>query len=500
MLYESVRLDIYTPLAATTPQNAPLYFSIETAKILDYNIEADTYMQDEAFAIRGRMATVTTLWKGQTQAWLQEKSISTIYPEYLDAIVDIVDTETNTILFRGAIQVQDIDHDYDAQTVTLRLRDSIDIWITQAKKYFYNAITKRAGELDGHSTCGLTEGNITLMTLLWQPTQYLLKGMSNVYFNYTDTHNTNEIVQDFPLEIEGYNNDFSSWVPMLNGALFNANYEAKYKVVQYDTDFNIFHCDFVHIFEASGQYCYRVLKVTFDETLLLQPKFVGYIEMAQTTAARLGGYLENLISSPGYLANVYLDGGHVKVINSYGASRTVNGEQYYVSISADKILITCPYNVKILEIREGKHSYADLAYALFTANALCLGYTSDGQRFVINSILSNALTFTGGIALSNDYIIKQSRSGLLADISKMESACSPAVYGINLINALKFIFSARLAVVGVILKFQSFEAYRLNGTLQISGKIAIDGKTYVITKVGYPNKGIVDVECVGEWE
>ena len=173
MLYGSVRLDIYTPLAALAPQDAPLYFSIETAKILDYNIEADTYMQDEAFAIRGRMATVTTLWKGQTQAWLQEKSISTIYPEYLDAIVDIVDTETNTILFRGAIQVQDIDHDYDKRTVTLRIRDSIDIWITQAKKTYYT--TKEGG-----SSCGIAEigSDISLATLLGIPTRYLLRNLS----------------------------------------------------------------------------------------------------------------------------------------------------------------------------------------------------------------------------------------------------------------------------------------------------------------------------------
>jgi len=221
MLYGSVRLDIYTPLAALAPQDAPLYFSIETSKVLDYNIEADTYAQDEAFAIRGRMATVTTIWELQCQAWLQEKSISSIYPEYLDSIVDIVDTETNTVLFRGAIQIQDIDHEYDKRTVTFRLRDSVDIWITQAKKYYYT--TKEGG-----STCGLIDGDIKLLTLLYMPTQYLLKGMNLVYLGYTDTYNTSETVQDLPMDIEGYNNDFSSWVPMLNGALFNANYEAKY--------------------------------------------------------------------------------------------------------------------------------------------------------------------------------------------------------------------------------------------------------------------------------
>jgi len=493
MLYDSVRLDIYTPLAATAPQAAPLLFSIETAKILDYKIDDDVYLQDEAFAIRGRMATVTTLWEEQTQAWLQTKSICTIYPEYLDAIVDIVDTETNIILFRGAVQIQDIDHDYDKRTVTLRLRDSIDIWITQAKKYYYT--TKEGG-----STCGLIEGDISLLTLLYMPTQYLLKGMSNVIPSYTETYNTSETVQDLPMDIEGYNNDFSSWVPMLNGALFNANYEAKYRVVQYDTDFNIFHCDFVHIFEASGQFCYRVLKVTFDETPLLQPKFVGYIEMVQTTAARLAGYLETLISSPGYLANVYVTNGHVEVVDSYGASRTVNGDQYGVAISGDRIYITCPYNVKILQITDGKHSYADLAYALFTANALGMGYTSDGQRFIINSMLSDTLDFTGGTALSNDYIINQKRTGILADLSKLDSALSPAKYGTNLMNALKNIFSRRFATIGVVLTFQAPEVYRHNGTLQITGKIVIDGRTYVITKVSYPDKGLVDVECIGEWE
>ena len=493
MLYGSVRLDIYTPLAAFAPQDAPLYFSIEPSKILDYQIDDDAYSQDEAFAIRGRMATVTTIWELQCQAWLQEKSISRIYPEYLDSIVDIVDTETNTVLFRGAIQIQDIDHDYDKHIVTLRLRDSIDIWITQAKKTYFTT-----GE--GGSSCGLTEGNINLLALLYTPTQYLLKGMSYVSTNYTDLYNIGEIVQDLPMEIEGYANDFSTWQPILNGVPFNASYQAKYYVVQYDTDYSIFHCNFIHIFEASGQYCYRVLKVTFDETPLLQPKFVGYIEMAQTTAARLGGYLENLISSPGYVPNVYLDGGHVTVVNSYGAARTVNGEQYSVSISDDKIFITCPFNVRKLQLNDGKHSYADLAYALFTANALTLGYTSDGQRFVINSMLSDALSFTGGVAFSNDNIYNQKRSGLLADIGKLGSACSPARYSTNLINALKYIFGARLAAIGAVLTFQAPEAYRLNGTLGITNKIEIDGRTYVITKLGYPDNGLVDVECVGEWE
>lgn len=500
MLYGSVRLDIYTPLAALAPQDAPLYFSIETSKILDYKIDDDAYSQDEAFAIRGRMATVTTIWELQCQAWLQEKAISNIYPEYLDSIVDIVDTETNTVLFRGAIQIQDIDHDFDKHTVTLRLRDSIDIWITQAKKTYFTARTKRVDDLVGYSSTGLTEGHINLLALLYTPTQYLLKGMSYVSTNYTDTYNIGEIVQNLPLEIEGYADDFSEWQPILNDAPFNASYQAKYYVVQYGTDYSIFHCNFIHIFEASGQYCYRVLKVTFDETPLLQPKFVGYIEMAQTTAARLGGYLENLISSPGYVPNVYLDGGHVKVVNSYGAARTVNGEQYSVSISDDKIFITCPYNVKILQLTAGKHSYADLAYALFSANALTLGYSSDGQRFVINSMLSDALTFTGGVAFSNDNIYNQKRSGLLADISKLESACNVAVYGTNLINALKHIFGARLAAIGAVLTFQAPEAYRLNGTLGIANKIEIDGRTYVITKLGYPDNGLVDVECVGEWE
>ncbi len=493
MLYGSVRLDIYTPLAALAPQDAPLYFSIETGKILDYKIDDDAYSQDEAFAIRGRMATVTTIWEGQCQAWLQEKSISSIYPEYLDSIVDIVDTETNTVLFRGAIQIQDIDHDYDKRTVTLRIRDSIDIWITQAKKTYFTT-----GE--GGSSCGLTEGNINLLALLYTPTQYLLKGMNFVSTSYANTHNISEIVQDFPMEIEGYANDFSTWQPILNGAPFDANYEAKYNVVQYDTGYNIFQCNFIHIFEAPGQYCYRVLKVTFDGTPLLQPKFVGYIEMAQTTAARCAGYLENLVSSPDYIPNVYINNGHVEVINSYGASHVVNGETYSVSISGNQIYITCPYNVKILQINDGKHSYADLAYALFSANALTLGYSSYGGRYVINSMLSDALTFTGGVAFSNDNIYNQKRSGLLADIGKLESACSPARYSTNLINALKYIFGARLAAIGAVLTFQAPEAYRLNGTLGITNKIEIDGRTYVITKLGYPDNGLVDVECVGEWE
>lgn len=501
MLNDTVRLDIYSPLAAESPQNSPLLFSVDTANILDYEIEPDCYLQDEAFDIRGRTASITTLWAGAFQAWIQAKLLSDLYPEYLDAIIDIVDDTNNVILFRGALCPQDIDHDYDAQTVRIMLRDSIDIWITQAKKWYYTA-TEDSG------TCSLAGPSPSLLGMLWYPTQYLLKGMNAVLMSYTNTYNTNETVDGLELVIDGYNDDFSTWIPRYGLLTFNdPSYEARHTVVQYDdTKYNIFHANFIHIFEVQSQvanvpvYYYRVLKVTFDETALFQPKSIKYVEVQADSAHDSAFFLRKLVLSPGYLDNVSSDSGHVVVTNSYVATRSVNGEIYSVGISGDKVIISSPYNAQSLQLTEGKHSYSDMVYALMTANALSLGYSSDGRRYVINSLLSDTLDFTGGTVIGNSNIFNQKRSGILADMSKLDSALSITKFNVNLTNALKKIYKDRFAVVGAKLSFQMLDTYKYNSLYSIRSKIVIDGLTYVISQVSYPNNGMIEIECIGEWE
>lgn len=489
MAYERVKLNVYNQLANESGIDPSLLFYVDSPQILDFDIEPDVFTADDAFSIRGKTATIKCVWENTLESELQMKQWCPLYPEYLNYIFDIVDLDTGVVLFRGALRMDEIQHDYDAHTVSLRFRDALDIWITQAKKYYFTAT-------DDVNDWSINLGHPrTFETLLTTPVQRLLMGMSNFYRNFSA--GTPQMVNNLAIDFENYSNDFSTWTPVFKFIAVDYDWEARYVVVRHDSDTHEFQVNFIHVFdENSGTWYYRVFKAVFADDNLLQPKLEKYIEAESSqSAATLAINLERLLG-----VNVTVNADyHYIITNVYTATTTINGYEYTATVTGDILHITQPLEWNTLLLTTGKHSYADITYALLTANALTItaGY---GGKSIVNSGLSEALDLTGGTLLTGPYIVNQQRSGLFADVSRLDSALNIIRYNTTLSRALQQIYADRLAQIGAKLTFQMPVDYRDAQGFTVQSKIIIDGITYVITAMGFPQDGLVDIECIGEWE
>lgn len=499
MAYDQVRLKVYDGLANETTIDPPLYLTVINSQIIDFDIEPDVFAADDAFSIRGKTATVTMVWEDEIQQWLQSKVICSIYPEYLNYVIDIENSISSVVLFRGALRIDDINHNYDQRTVTIRLRDALDIWITQAKKTYFTAtddVNSWSTEIGHNNWVGHLEPR-SFEKLLTDPVRHLLKGLNTFYREFTDI--TPEMVYDLPLEFESYFNDFSYWTPTYEGMPVSYDWQAKYVYVRHDADSHAFQVNLIHVFMHNRPtYYYRVLKLIFNETNLLQTRLEKYIEIREDYSPYR--YLQLLVYLTGDPTIILDSQGHIIMNNVYTASHTDGTWTYTLAVANDVIYASTPYEHRTILLSNGKHSYADITFALLTANALTITTDNVGSKHIVNSGLSSALSFTGGTVLGADYIINQQRTGTFADMGKLESGLSIARYETMLTKAIQQIYAERLGRIGAKLTFQMPVSYRDAQALTVQSKIIIDSITYVITSMGFPQDGLVEIECIGEWE
>jgi hypothetical protein len=198
---------------------------------------------------------------------------------------------------------------------------------------------------------------------------------------------------------------------------------------------------------------------------------------------------------------IILDGeGHIIMTNVYSAQYTEGSWTYTLSVANDVIYASTPYEHRTILLANGKHNYADIAFALLTANALTIISDNVGGKHIVNSGLSSALSFTGGTVLEAAYIINQRRAGTFADMGKLESGLSIARYETMLTKAIQQIYAERLGRIAAKLTFQIPVSYRDAQGFTVRSKIIIDGITYVITAMSFPQDDLVEIECIGEWE
>ena len=494
MRYDSIIIEINQYLTANDPYiYNPLLLTVLASDILAFNIDDQIGAADDAFEIYGRTAKVTCIWRGQLQAFLQAKNPNQDYREYLDGIFTILDSETNEMLFRGALRLDDIVHDYDAGTVDLVIRDSLDIWISQAKKTYFTATEE-------NNLCSLsTPDTLTLQTLLTSPVSKLTYGMASPILNYT--YLTYLYVTGLPCIYENYANDFSAWTPTWQLIPVDVDRFQKFVVIKIATDPTlgralVANLVIISFIADEPAWIYRVFKAVYANNNVLQPVRESVREWMLFTTSSVEQIMSDNLGIPVTVG----DSSEIILQESTFASYVDNGITYSLSYADDIIYTSGSVETAKLNLQNGNHSYADIANLLITTNALTMFTDNNGIRNVVNSAFNQAISLTGGYSISPSYIINQQREGLFADTSRIDDACSIMRYNANMLNAMHQIYDVQLAKIGCRLKFNMPLLDFESAGLTLFSNIVIDNIVYMITLVGFPENGLVYIEAVGEWE
>ena len=195
-MFENARLDIYESLTLIDGEQPELLFSIEPDDLIDWDVSAKQGAADNISEIYGRTATITLVKEGDFGNLIKNKLINAIYPEYYDAAFQLVNTDSGASIFTGALRLEDIKHNYDSNSMTIILRDALDIWITQAKKFGYTFSEGNSSwKIDG-------EGN-NLQKLMTEPVAQLALNM-NQYVNGAVV-SLGMYIQDLQITLEDHN-------------------------------------------------------------------------------------------------------------------------------------------------------------------------------------------------------------------------------------------------------------------------------------------------------
>ena len=264
-MFENARLDIYESLTLIDGEQPELLFSIEPDDLIDWDVSAKQGAADNISEIYGRTATITLLKEGDFGNFIANKLINAIYPEYYDAAFQLVDTDSGNAIFTGALRLEDIKHNYDNNSMTITLRDSLDIWITQAKKFGYTfSKGDSSWKIDG-------EGN-NLQKLMIEPVAQLALNM-NQYVNDA-VGSLGMYIQDLQITLEDHNELYGWQLPYITGSYTNL-WQGFYTHIYYSSAYNNFCVLFLHTWRYGGVnnwvWRYQMESFLFHPENLLQP-------------------------------------------------------------------------------------------------------------------------------------------------------------------------------------------------------------------------------------
>jgi hypothetical protein len=101
--------------------------------------------------------------------------------------------------------------------------------------------------------------------------------------------------------------------------------------------------------------------------------------------------------------------------------------------------------------------------------------------------------------IPDDDIINQTRDGALLDFNTIASILNNAANGNNIANAIKYIYLIAFTAISCKLSFSLPDYYYNEEYMEIFKTIQIDGYNYILTNIGYPKDGLIEIECLGSW-
>lgn len=531
MAYTNFRLDVYRSLTSTMPSVA---FSIMTDEIIDLTITPHSAAADDVFEVYGRFATITLLRTGNTAQWLLNKNPSSAHPEYIDAAIQIRDLDTGRNEFSGALRMDRITHIEDSAYLQIVLSDAMDIWITEAKKTEHTFTGAIGGNLCSFD--GLTDDVMIALKIMadldpdeerdFNPLMVKRDLMDKPVSDFSIGMNQSSVpslpteyiqVTHQRINLEEYDNDFSKWIAQSSGQ--KVTWQQYFSYVGYDFTTKVCYLGMVHVWRVGNsasdyRYSYKQKVWKFTVYNLLQP--YHFVNVEVPPAMTLNQVWNALVlvfgSLPDGSANLYRDNNklalHTPMPQAF--EHTINGYVYGLRMSAldnngrwntDLIDVTLPINFNTIAFREGSHDCASIANAMFIANILHLSCDHNGIKQVRAGVLNPKNDFSAGYRVPDEDIIGQQRSGLFGDLNRIASALRIVKNSDALISIINNLFREQLAKISCRISFSLPDEYYENSAIRIHKNIKLDSseRAYIITSVSYPNNGLIDIECVGEW-
>ena len=503
-MFENARLDIYESLTLIDGEQPGLLFSIEPDDLIDWDVSAKQGAADNISEIYGRTATITLLKEGNFNNLINNKLVNSIYPEYYDAAFQLVDTDSGNAIFTGALRLEDIKHNYDSNSMTITLRDSLDIWITQAKKFKYTFS-------EGNSSWKIEgEGN-NLQKLMTEPVAQLALNM-NQYVNDA-VGSLGMYIQDLQITLEDHNELYGWQLPYLIGGYTNL-WQGFYTHIYYLSETDSFYVLFLHTWRWGGVnnwvWQYQMERFLFHPENLLQPyqkltfiskeiiNHVTYYILIALLLGNTGATIEWAEEQHNY-PYLIVNGVHSVIINKdyndYKMAIEKVGEQ-------DKLYVSTPLDFNEIEFSDGTKTYETIFNVLLTANILHIRANEIGIKHINYSVLNPNFIIEDGTIIPiipDDDIVNQTRDGALIEVNTMSSVLSNAANGNNIANAIKNIYLNAFTAISCKLSFSLPDYYYNEEYMEIFKTIQVDGYNYILTNIGYPKDGLIEIECLGSW-
>jgi hypothetical protein len=492
-MYKNARLSIYQSLTKVSGADPSIAFTVSAEDIIDWNIDDKIGAADDMFEIYGRKAEIVLPYANEIKAWLQSKSVNSTYPEYMDAVLELIDNDSGIIQFRGALQIDRITHNYDSGIVTIVLSDALDLWITQARKHFFNFT-------DDDNWWAIEDEYLpsrSLPELLTVPLANMALGLDSFTDDF-DTYSLN--VVDQALVIENYGNNFSTndnpRLTNSSGTEYPYDWYNKYVNVSYAN--NEFKLIMIWLKKYTGingsvpTYYAGAQIVRYNKDNLFQPIQNEWKQKVTVTLSDIINEFSSYIT--------LLDNGSGEIIasgHSNSASHTEGALTWQIRFIDNIFYVSCALYMEMLRFKSGSVDYATIMLALLTANILHLYADNNGLRHVVNGALNPNYTLTGGLEIPDYDIIGQNRTGIFADIKKASSGVSALILSENFINAINSVYQAQIDSIACKLSFMLPESYYTS--IELFDIISVDGYAYITTLIGYPKEGLIEIECVGEW-
>jgi hypothetical protein len=184
-----------------------------------------------------------------------------------------------------------------------------------------------------------------------------------------------------------------------------------------------------------------------------------------------------------------------KDYNDYKMAIEKVGEQ-------DKLYVSTPLDFNEIEFSDGTKTYETIFNVLLTANILHIRANEIGIKHINYSVLNPNFIIEDGTIIPiipDDDIVNQTRDGALIEVNTMSSVLSNAANGNNIANAIKYIYRIAFTAISCKLSFSLPDYYYNDTNIEIFKTIQVDGYNYILTNIGYPKDGLIDIECLGSW-